>query len=68
MVLTLDHASRIHPGRDMAKADVAWYGAEQWDAFANEYGQTTDDQAMDESGAQKFLDGDPAIHIEMAGA
>ena len=53
MVLALDHAPWIDARRDMIEADVVRNRTEEGDAFPNEHRQTTEDQTVDESGAQK---------------
>jgi hypothetical protein len=47
----------------MTKEDVARQRAKEWDALANEHWQTTNDQAMDESGPQELLNGDSTVDI-----
>src|SRR4051812_24704632 len=64
MVLALDHAARIGTRCDMIEANVAREGAEERNPLANEHGQTTDDHTVDESGAEKFLNGDSAVHVK----
>lgn len=58
MVLALDHAARIGPGRDMTEADVTRERAEERNSLADEHGKTTDDQAVYEAGTQKLLNRD----------
>ena len=53
MVLALDHAPWIGARRDMIEADVVRNRTEEGDAFPNEHRQTTENQTVDESGAQK---------------
>ena len=67
MVLALDHAAGIGSCCDMTESDVVRHGAKKRDSFANEHGQTTDDQSAYEAGTQKLLNRDPTVHVEMPG-
>ena len=44
-VFGLDQAAWVVAGGDVTEADVARQGAEEGDAFANEHGDASDDEA-----------------------
>src|SRR6185437_7447711 len=66
-IFTLDHAARIGARLDMTETDVSRERAEKRDSIANEHRETTDDQALYESDTHKFLNRDPAVHVQTAG-
>jgi len=43
-------------------------GAEERDSFSDENGDASDDEALNESGAEESLDCDSAIDVEVVGA
>ena len=49
LVFTLDHASGIGTCGDMTEMDIVREGAEEWNAFSDEHGETADDQTPYES-------------------
>jgi hypothetical protein len=49
MVLALNHPSGIDTCGDMTEMDIVREGAEEWNAFSDEHGETADDQTPYES-------------------
>ena len=58
-ILTLDEAARVLARRDVRERDVARQRAKQRHAVTNEHRHAGDDQALDEPGLKKPLNGDP---------
>lgn len=52
----------------MKEADVAREGAEEGDSVSNENRDASDDEALHEAGAQKLLNGDAAVHVDVLDA
>lgn len=52
----------------MTEADVARQGAEEGDAVSNEHRDASDDEALHEASAQKLLNGDAAVHVDVLDA
>src|SRR5688572_33212631 len=67
MVLRLDHAAGIGAGGDMTKANIVQERAKEGNTLSDEYRQSTDDQTVDESGAQKLLNRNSTVHIQTVG-
>ena len=42
--------------------------AEEWDSFSNQHGHTSDDETLNESGAQEALNGDAAVDVGVSRA
>src|SRR5262245_42741418 len=52
----------------MLELDIAMCGAEERDPLADEYGNACDNEALNEPGLKKPLNGNPAIHVNMPDA
>jgi hypothetical protein len=55
-------------GGDVTEMDVARQGAEEGDAVSDEHRDARDDEAVNEARAQKLLNGDAAVHIDVLDA
>src|SRR5579859_2210930 len=68
LVFGLDQAAWVVAGGDVMEMDVARQGAEEGDAVSNEHGDASDDEAVHEAGAQKLLNSDAAVHVDVLDA
>jgi hypothetical protein len=68
LILTLNQAAGILARRDVGESDIVLYGAKKRDPGTDEHGNACDDEALNEPGPEKPLDGDPAIHVNMLDA
>jgi hypothetical protein len=68
LVFAFDQASGVLARGDVAEADVLHEGTEKRDALADEHGDLADGEAVDLAGAEKILDGDAAVNIDVLGA
>ena len=55
LVFALDHASWIGTGSDVTQANIVRQRSKKRDALTDEHRESTDDQAVDEAGAQELL-------------
>ena len=67
MVLALNQAARIVPRHDVTEPDVARQGAEERNPVSNEHRHASDNETLDEPRAQKPLDRDPTVDVEVMG-
>ena len=68
LVLGLHQAAWIVTRRHMAETNVVLQRSEQRDALANQHGNASDYQALNEAGAQKALDCFAAIDVQVGRA
>ena len=64
-VFTLDQATLVLAGPHMAEGDVPGDGSEERYPGAEEHRNAGDNEALDEPGLEKPLNGDPAIDIDV---
>ncbi len=50
------------------QADVLWQRTEERDSFSDEHRDTSDDETVDQAGAEESLNGDAAIDVEVVRA
>ena len=67
-ILTLDEAAGVLPRPDVPEDDVALYSAKERDPGTDEHGNACDNEALNEPGPEKPLNGDLAIHVNMPDA
>src|SRR5207245_439376 len=66
-VVALNQTARIVPSRYVTEPDIARKSAEERNSVANEHRHASDDETFNESRAQKPLNRDPAVDVEMMG-
>src|SRR6266700_8168432 len=64
-IFRFDQAARILLRRYGSQSDIAGQFAEQRNPVSNEHRHSRDDQALNESSAEKVLDGDASVDVEM---
>lgn len=67
-VFALNQAARIGPCLEMTEPDVARERAEERDPLSDEHRDASNDETLNESGAQEALNGDPAVDVGMVRA
>src|SRR5712691_2694412 len=65
MVLALNQAARIVPGRDVIEPNVARQGAEERNSVSNEHRHAGDDETLNEPCAQEPLNRYPTVDVEV---
>ena len=67
-ILSLDQTAGVVSGGDVLEHDVTRQRAEEGNTIADEHRNPGNDQALDETGPKKPLDGDPAVHVDVVDA
>ena len=67
-VLALHQATRIMLGRYVLQAHIAREAAEQRNPFSNKNRHSSNDEMLDEAGAQETLNRDASVDIDVVGA
>src|SRR4029453_14248821 len=68
LVLALDEAAGVLPCSDVPENDVAPYRAKERNPGTDEHRNASDNEALNEPGLKKPLNGDPAIHVNVPDA
>src|SRR6266436_931988 len=68
MVLALNQAARIVPGRYVPEPNIARQAAEERNTVSNEHGHARDDETLNEPCAKEPLNRDPTVDVNVAGA
>jgi hypothetical protein len=66
-VLAFDQAAGILLRRDVLQLYIAGEGAEQGNSFSDEHGHASDNETLDQARAQKALDRDSSVDVEVLG-
>ena len=67
-VFTLDQAGSVLPSGDVLQPNIVRQRSKEGNAFPQQHGDPGDDQPLNQAGPEKTLDGDAAIHVDMADA
>jgi hypothetical protein len=67
VVFAADRAAGIVASRYVAELNVMRQAAEEGNTFAYEHGDTRDDEAVNQSGAQELLNGNAAVDVDVVG-
>src|SRR6185437_5153666 len=65
MVLAGHQSARIVPSLYVTEPNIVRQGAEERDSFSNEHRHASDNETLNESRAQKPLNRDPTVDVEM---
>ena len=65
MVLAANQPARIVPSRHVTEPNVARQGAEERNSVSNEHRNASDNETLNEPGAQEPLNRDPTVDVEM---
>src|SRR5258708_23934158 len=67
-ILALDQAARILLRRDVTESRITRQAAEQRDPLTNEHWDSGDGETLNQAGAQKPLNGDSSVDVDVLDA
>ena len=65
-VFTLDQAGSVLPSGDMLQPNIVGQRSKEGNAFPQQHRDPGYDQPLNQAGPEKTLDGDAAIHVDVA--
>ena len=68
LVFALNQTARVALRCDVLQANIVRQAAKKRDAFSDEHGHASHDNALHETGAQESLDCYPTVNVEVVGA
>src|SRR5580658_1460361 len=68
LVFAFDQAARVMLRGYVTEPQIARQGAKKRNPFSNEHGHARDDEALNKAGAQKPLNRDPSVDVEVVSA